>query len=217
MIMVKKRLFLLVLLQVASVLVSCQDDVVEEPGFPVDEQPIVDEPQPIEDEPQPIVEEPQPPMEEFPPEVVPYLPPDIIEDPVVFEEPEDDVVVEEEYETFVRTVTKKRKKTTTFAPLTPCIELSEIIAAKQDCTDNPMEGYTSDQCALSIVDEESCAWVCSCGATITEAPTQPPPEEEEEDSAEGEIEECEPKKKFKFDNCFLKIRGLIKKKKPRRC
>jgi hypothetical protein len=209
--MVKKRLFLLVLLQVASVLVSCQDDA-------VDELPVGEEPQPAVDEVQPIMIM-EPIMEETPPDVVPYLPPVDAEE-VVFDEPEDDDV-KEEYETFTSRVKKRKKKnkTTTYAPLTPCEELPEVIAAKQECIDNPMDGFTSDQCLFRIKDEATCEWEYKCGATITEAPTEPPPPEEmeEEDSAEDEIEECEPKKKFKFDNCFLKIRGLIKKKKPRRC
>jgi hypothetical protein len=235
--MVKKRLFFLVLLQVASILVSSQDDPIatdgQEPIIAYDGEgavaEFVDTPQVVYDgegavalEDIPVVIDDSPYGEYPEPPVVPYLPPDVEQEITFPVDDDDDDIIPEDIEIFTRPTTRRRKKTTTPAPIVPCIELPEIIEAKAREEASPMEGYTADQCAFVITNEESCAWEYHCGMTVTETPiveAPPPPEEEEDEdeSAENEIEECEPKKKFKFENCFLKIRGLIKKKKPKRC
>lgn len=228
--MVKKRLLFLVLLQVASILVSSQDDlpepyIVQEVDENVDQFPLEDgyavEEPPVEEQyPDQPLGEPYP-VEDQPLEEPPIL---IAPPPVEYQQEEEqpqEEIPQEDYiiETFTsrRSGTRKRRRTTTQAPFIPCEELPEVIAIKDEVSQTPWDGYTPDQCVFSIVDQATCEWQYKCGAIITEAPTEPPPPEEEEESAEDEIEECEPKKKFKFENCFLKIRGLIKKKKPRRC
>jgi hypothetical protein len=250
--MVKKRLLFLVLLQVASILVSSEhhDDNGEYPPgtiFGAVEDTPNDAPQePIENEDAPFIPIPVDPVPAEGPIAMPAEEPVVMpaeepvvmpaeepvvmpaEEPVVdgienFEDDQDETANEEEdfeVETFTSKVMKKtrRKRTTTSAPIIPCEEMPEVIETKKNVISTPMEGFTADQCEFLIVDQTNCKWEYRCGATITEPPTEPPPPpEEEDDSAEDEIEECEPKKKFKFDNCFLKIRGLIKKKKPKRC
>ena len=239
--MVKKRLFLLVLLQVASILVSSQGDggadfvdivdpsVVEDPAvesladnnFVVDEAnpeivPVTDE-VPVFEEIQPLED---PIFEDFP--MVDSVDPGFdmpvleLQDEVPQEDAEGEKII-----TIIKKKKKKKKKTTV-GPFVACLDRPDIIEAKAANEADPMEGYTADQCAFLILDE-NCAWEYRCGMIVTEAPIVEEPlvdaeEDEEPDSSENDdVEECEPKKKIKFENCFLKIRGIIKKKNPKRC
>jgi hypothetical protein len=116
---------------------------------------------------------------------------------------------------------KRVKKTTTAGPYVACENTDFIIESRKKEYDTIPEGYTAEECVFSIINTD-CEYRFECGTTITEAPLifiEETTEEPDADASleEDEDEECEPKKKIKFDNCFLKIRGLIKKKKPKRC
>lgn len=238
--MVKKRLFFLVLLLVASTLVASQDAAdngnqvqevvpaaIESSPLPVAVGDIAPELLPVEYQPEIslVTDTPQvisggPGFQdavplEFVPTNAPLDNPDPAPAPAPAPEPEnnDDIVVVK------KTRKRKRVKTTTEGPYVSCENLPDIIQIKADQFKDIPEGYTADQCVFSIVNEQ-CEWNFNCEGTVTEAPilieTTVEPEESDSDEDES-VEECEPKKKIKFENCFLKIRGLIKKKKPKRC
>lgn len=229
--MVKKRLFFLVLLLVASTLVTSQDAndnqdpeiVVDEPQLPIAVGEVGQE-LPPDETPSDVFSENNPPQVisggpgfqdaiplEFIPDTVLEPLPEPVQEPAV--DNNDEIVI----------IKKKRKKkvlkTTTEGPYVSCENSPEIIQIRKDQYLNIPEGYTADQCVFSIVNEQ-CQWDFTCKGTITEAPLiiETTEEPDEPDSVEDDsLEECEPKKKIKFENCFLKIRGLIKKKKPKRC
>jgi hypothetical protein len=188
--MVKKRIFFLVILHVALTLVSCANG---------EDVAAVEEPQPIQ-----ALDAPA-------------------DDVIVLDEPEPLAAMPEESD--IITIKKKRKKrvkkTTTAGPFVACENTDFIIESRKKEYDNIPEGYTAEECVFKIINKE-CEYRFECGTTITEAPLiliEETTEEPDEDASleEDDDEECEPKKKIKFDNCFLKIRGLIKKKKPKRC
>lgn len=193
--MVKKRIFFLVILQVALTLVSfasAQEDVAVGDQLAVPLGEVLPEGEEGED---------------------------LI---ILADEAETQAPVEESETIVVKKKRKKRvKKSTTVGPYVACENTDFIINSRIENFNNIPEGYTAEECVFRIINNE-CEYKFECGTVVTEAPLiviEETTEEPDEDASleEDDDEECEPKKKIKFDNCFLKIRGLIKKKKPKRC
>lgn len=182
--MVKKRLFLLVLLHVASILVICQGDNAE---------PSEDYPHGYFDENGEYVYFDESPIGYYNDDEFIYY--DL---PVGYVDENGEYVYYEGYgdyedytpEVFVVTRTVKYTKTTTTSEPMECEDYPEIIEAKAMVLSEPMEGFTHDQCEFVIVDE-FCAWEYRCGAIITEPPLEEEEEDEDDDEQEGDPEECE--------------------------
>ena len=105
---------------------------------------------------------------------------------------------------------KPKKPKTTLAPdIAHCNALLE--AEKLDCFSTIPEGYVAKDCSFTIKNAD-CDWVFFCTHDYTEAPTDPPPPPEESSESDENAESCETDKKIKFKNCFINIKGFVKKK-----
>jgi len=136
-------------------------------------------------------------MDEFPTEAPPTARPGHHMDEAGMEVPD---VPEPE------TTRRKKKRTTTPEPepdqqFAQCRDLLQ--AEETDCRTNIPEGYQN--CNFEIeLDDEGCAWKCTCEEIITESPDATPPP--------SSSESCErlKTKRLNFENCMVKFVGSVK-------